>query len=217
MEQLKKYAAQFNIHLTDDQLILFEKYYNFLIEYNQKVNLTAITQKDDVIIKHFLDSIIFLNFLELKANCRLIDIGTGAGFPGVPLKIVRPDLDIVLLDARNKKVEFLIQLLNLLNLSGKAVHASAQEQAKKQGFLHNFDVVVSRAALNITNFVRFSAGFLKPGGIMAAYKGFDIEEELKEAKLALKKAKLIIYALHKFELPNQNKRSLLLLKKEESR
>ena len=81
---------------------VFEEYYNFLIEYNQKVNLTAITQKDDVIIKHFLDSIIFLNFLELKTNCKLIDIGTGAGFPGVPLKIVRPDLDIVMIDARNK-------------------------------------------------------------------------------------------------------------------
>ncbi len=116
MEQLKKYAAQFNIHLTDDQLILFEKYYNFLIEYNQKVNLTAITQKDDVIIKHFLDSIILLNFFKIRTNCRLIDIGTGAGFPGVPLKIVRPDLDIVLIDARNKKVEFLNQLFSLLNI-----------------------------------------------------------------------------------------------------
>ena len=215
MEQLKEYAAQFNIQLTDDQLILFEKYYNFLIKYNQKVNLTAITQKDDVIIKHFLDSIILLNFFRLKTNSKLIDIGTGAGFPGVPLKIVRPDLDIVLLDARNKKIEFLNQLLDLLNLSGRAVHASAQELVKKQGFLHNFDVVVSRAALSITNFVKFSAGFLKPSGMMVAYKGFDIEEELKAAELTLKKAKLLVYALHKFELPNQNKRSLLLLKKEE--
>lgn len=215
MEQLKEYAAQFDIHLTDDKLILFEEYYNFLIEYNQKVNLTAITQKDDVIIKHFLDGIILLNFLRLKTNSKLIDIGTGAGFPGVPLKIVQPDLDIVLLDARNKKIEFLNQLLNLLNLSGRAVHASAQELVKKQGFLHNFDIVVSRAALSITNFVEFSAGFLKPGGIMVAYKGFDVEEELKAAELTLKKAKLLVYALHKFELPNQNKRSLLLLKKEE--
>ena len=80
-----------------EQFEIVKKYYNFLIEYNQKVNLTAITQKDAVIIKHFLDSIILLNFLELKTNCKLIDIGTGAGFPGVPLKIVRPDLDIVLL------------------------------------------------------------------------------------------------------------------------
>lgn len=217
MEQLKEYAAQFNIQLTDDQLILFEKYYNFLIKYNQKVNLTAITQKDDVIIKHFLDSIILLNFLEMKTNSKLIDIGTGAGFPGVPLKIVRPDLDIVLLDARNKKIEFLNQLLDLLNLSGRAVHASAQELVKKQGLSHNFDIVVSRAALSITNFVKFSAGFLKPGGMMVAYKGFDIEEELKAAELTLKKAELLVYALHKFELPNQNKRSLLLLKKEERR
>ncbi len=215
MKQLKEYVAQFNIQLTDDKLILFEKYYNFLVEYNQKVNLTAITQKDDVIIKHFLDSIVLLNFFKLKKDGRLIDIGTGAGFPGVPLKIVQPDLDITLLDARNKKIEFLNQLLNLLNLSGVAVHASAQELVKKQGFLQNFDVVVSRAALNITNFVKFSAGFLKPNGIMVAYKGFDIEEELKAAELTLKKAKLLVYALHKFELPNQNKRSLLLLKKEE--
>ena len=123
----------------------------------------------------------------------------------------------MLLDARNKKIEFLNQLLDLLDLSGRAVHASAQEQVKKQGFLHNFDIVVSRAALNITNFIKFSAGFLKPGGIMIAYKGFDIEEELKAAELTLKKAKLLVYALHKFELPNQNKRSLLLLKKEERR
>lgn len=217
MEQLKEYAAQFNIQLTDDQLILFEKYYNFLIKYNQKVNLTAITQKDDVIIKHFLDSIILLNFFRLKTNSKLIDIGTGAGFPGVPLKIVWPDLDIVLLDARNKKIEFLNQLLDLLNLSGRAVHASAQELVKKQGFLHNFDIIVSRAALSITNFVKFSAGFLKPGGMMVAYKGFDIEEELKAAELTFKKAKLLVYVLHKFELPNQNKRSLLLLKKEERR
>lgn len=215
MKQLKEYVAQFNIQLTDDKLILFEKYYNFLVEYNQKVNLTAITQKDDVIIKHFLDSIVLLNFFKFKKDCRLIDIGTGAGFPGVPLKIVQPNLDITLLDARNKKVEFLNQLLNLLNLSGRAVHASAQELVKKQGFLRNFDVVVSRAALNITNFVKFSAGFLKPNGIIVAYKGFDIEEELKAAELTLKKAKLLVYALHKFELPNQNKRSLLLLKKEE--
>ncbi|MGN1034278.1 MAG: 16S rRNA (guanine(527)-N(7))-methyltransferase RsmG [Oscillospiraceae bacterium] len=215
MKQLKEYAAQFDIRLMDDKLILFEGYYNFLIEYNQKVNLTAITQKDDVIIKHFLDSIILLNFFKLKTNSKLIDIGTGAGFPGVPLKIVQPDIDIVLLDARNKKIEFLNQLLNLLNLSGGAVHASAQELVKEQGFLHNFDIVVSRAALNITNFVMFSAGFLKPGGMMVAYKGFNIEEELKAAELTLKKAKLLVYALHKFELPNQNKRSLLLLKKEE--
>lgn len=213
MENLKEYATKFKIDLTTEHLTLFKRYYEFLIEYNKKVNLTAIIQKEEAIIKHFLDSISLLNFVDLKQHSKIIDIGTGAGFPGLPLKIVRPDLEVVLLDSRYKRLEFVKQLLSLLEIDCQLIHANVKETSCLKEKIRYFDFIVSRAALSLSDIAKFCTKFLNSKGTIIAYKGYNISDELQAAKPIFKALQLKVEVCHKFLLPNQNKRSILLIKK----
>ena len=190
----------------------FEIYYNELIDYNQKVNLTAITDKADVFIKHFLDSCLGESFI--PQNARVVDVGTGAGFPGVPLKIVRDDIDLHLVDSLNKRLIFLNLLKDKLNLDYTTYHYRAEDFATNLKFREKFDVCVSRAVARLNTLLEYCLPLVKVGGLFIAYKGASYKEEITESENALKLLGGEIMEIKTFDLPNNcGERNLIVIKK----
>lgn len=183
-EEIENAFSKQNINLTNLQKEQFYNYYSMLVEWNQKFNLTAITEKKDVIYKHFLDSVSAYNLL--KENSYILDVGAGAGFPSLPLKILRPDLKIVMLDSVNKKITFLQEVIKNLKLNNVvALHTRAEDLAQKKEYRENFDYVVSRAVSKLNTLCEYTLPFLKQNGKLVAYKSVDSELEILEAKNAL--------------------------------
>ncbi len=200
IEELNKLG----INATKEQLSKLEEYFNLLIEWNSKINLTRITDKEEVYLKHFYDSLTINKIIDLNDYNTLCDIGTGAGFPGVVLKIFYPHLDIVLVDAREKKLKFLDEVINKLQLKGiRTIHIRAEEYNEK------FDIVTSRAVANIEKLMDYTMHLVKKNGKLIAMKA-DIDSELtKEVEEKLNK-KYKIEKIIKFELPiEKSKRSLI--------
>lgn len=184
-EKLKERFSTYNIELTDNQIESFEKYYNLLIEWNEKFNLTAITDEDEVIEKHFVDSV--LPYEILPQNAKIIDIGAGAGFPSIPLKIVRPDLNFLLIDSVNKKITFINEVISNLNMSGIiAIHSRIEDLAVNPAYRETFDICISRAVARLNTLAEYSLPFVKLGGKMIAYKSKQIDDEMFEARKAIK-------------------------------
>ncbi|MBQ2864060.1 MAG: 16S rRNA (guanine(527)-N(7))-methyltransferase RsmG [Clostridia bacterium] len=182
--ELKQVFLNYNIELNADQCEAFEKYYNLIKEWNEKFNLTTILEQHDVIIKHFLDSVLIIN--DLKENSKLIDVGAGAGFPSVPIKIMRPDLEVVMLDGSNKRITFLNEVIAQLNLKNiSAVHERCEIAAHKPEFRENFDYCVARAVAESNVLCEYCLPFVKLFGYMVAYKSRNINEELGNAKNAI--------------------------------
>lgn len=200
--------------LFDTQLAQFARYAELLTEWNEKMNLTAITEPYEVATKHFVDSLYGLPYL--AAGDRLIDVGTGAGFPGIPLKIARPDLSLTLLDSLNKRLNFLNTVIENLTLADtKTVHARAEEGAfKKSPLREQFDVAVSRAVAQLNSLVEYCLPYVKVGGTFLAYKGSDIEEECKNAKNAVKTLGGETIDIVKYTIPTTDiTHSLVVIKK----
>ncbi len=169
--------------LTESQLSQFEKYSALLKEWNQKMNLTAITDDDGISVKHFLDSILPLYHTEIPQNASVADIGTGAGFPGIPLKILRPDLRITLVDSLNKRITFLETVVEELGLENvTCIHGRAEELGKDNKFREKFDLVTSRAVANLRVLGEYCLPLVKVGGQFLALKAESVDEELLEAK-----------------------------------
>lgn len=186
MDLLRVKAEKIGISLSDEQLELFQKYYELLIETNKVMNLTAITEYEDVIEKHFIDSILIGTIMDLTGRKRLIDVGTGAGFPGIPLKIVYPELDVTLLDSLNKRVGFLNHVIEELRLTEiEAIHARAEDAGRNKIYRDGFDLCVSRAVANLSTLSEYCMPFVKQGGYFISYKSNQIEEELKQAENAI--------------------------------
>ena len=189
-EALIKYTEQLKINLTDEQLEQFEAYYNMVVEKNKVMNLTAITEEEEFALKHFADSLSVVAALngpdylsENKLN--VIDIGTGAGFPGIPLKIAFPNLKVTLLDSLNKRVLFLQEVIDELGLTDiEAIHARAEEGARTD-LRESFNLAVSRAVAAQSILSEYCLPYVKKGGIFVAYKSGDIEEELKASTRAI--------------------------------
>lgn len=173
------------LSFNEDKYYKFIKYKDMLKEWNEKINLTAITDDEAIIKKHFIDSLKIFRFSTLKDCKRVIDIGTGAGFPGIPMKIIMPEIEIVLLDSLNKRVNFLNEVINTLNLKGiTAVHGRAEDFAREVSFREKFDAVVSRAVANMTVLSELCIPYVKKSGYFIALKGPAVEEEIKEASKA---------------------------------
>lgn len=186
MERLQSKAEQLGIRLSEKQLEQFQCYYERLIEKNKVMNLTAITEYEEVVDKHFVDSILLGSVKELSGKKRVIDVGTGAGFPGIPLKIVYPELEITLLDSLNKRVKFLNEVIEELGLTGiQAVHSRAEDLAQDAAHRQQYDICVSRAVANLSTLSEYCIPFVKQGGYFISYKSTQIEEELKQAKKAV--------------------------------
>lgn len=178
-------VKKMNYELSDSMLENFSLYEKLLVEWNEKMNLTAITEHSEVVIKHFADSLFGLKFI--KDSSSVIDVGTGAGFPGVPLKIARPDIKLTLLDSLNKRLNFLTEVKNQLSLSDvTCIHSRAEDGAKMGSHLReNFDVATSRAVANLSVLCEYCLPYLKRGGVFLAYKGSDVDEELISAQNAI--------------------------------
>lgn len=186
MERLKRKAKQLGIFLNDQQLSLFQQYYEMLIEKNKVMNLTAITEWDEVVDKHFIDSICLIQAVDLSGTKKVLDLGCGAGFPGIPLKIVFPELEIVLLDSLKKRILFLDEVIEKLDLKGiRAIHGRAEDYAKKEEYREQFDYCVSRAVANLTTLSEYCIPYVKVGGKFISYKSGKVKEELKEIKKAM--------------------------------
>ena len=210
----KEGLKELQIELSDKQINQFLQYYELLVETNKVMNLTAITEFDEVVEKHFLDSLSLCRVYDLKDNVKILDLGTGAGFPGIPLKIAFPDLELVLADSLNKRIKFLNQVIDELELKNiTAVHARAEELGKNKDYREQFDVCVSRAVANLSSLSEYCIPFVKVGGKFISYKSGSIEEEVAEAKKAVFVLGGKVTDVYKFDLYEQ-KRSFVVINKE---
>lgn len=187
MERLNIITTQFGLELSDVQLSQFQNYYELLINWNKVMNLTAITDKEDVIIKHFADSLLIYKYKNLHENLNIIDVGTGAGFPGIPLKIAFPEIKLTLMDSLNKRLKFLDEVISLLELDNvETVHARAEDGGRNPLYRENYDVAVSRAVANLATLSEWCIPFVKPGGYFIPYKSTALNDEIKEGKKVIR-------------------------------
>lgn len=214
-EKFNHVLKNWNITLTDLQLNRFAQYYEMLIEKNKVMNLTAITEFDEVIEKHFLDSISLGAVIDLTQPLKVLDLGTGAGFPGIPLKIVYPDLQITLADSLNKRILFLQEVIEALGLEGiEAVHGRAEEMARNVTFREQYDLCVSRAVANLSTLSEYCLPFVVTGGKFIPYKSGEITEEVENAKNAVSRLGGSISDIHKFSFgENDLHRSFVMIDK----
>lgn len=210
---LEKSLEKLNIGFNDDQIKKFNDYYELLIEWNNKINLTAITEYDEVISKHFIDSILICSFIDLSGK-KIIDIGTGGGFPGIPIKIINPDTDIVLVDSLNKRVNFLNEVLSELKLEKiEAIHGRAEDLGHDKNLRGKFDYSVSRAVANLSTLSELCIPFLKEGGTFISYKSENTDEEIKDAESAISKLGSKIEKIKECMIPeNDIKRRFIIIK-----
>ena len=212
----KEYAKNLNIEINNEQIENFYQYMNLLLEWNQKMNLTAITDYKEIILKHFIDSLTIENNIEI--GCYLVDIGTGAGFPGIPLKIVRKDIKVVLVDSLNKRVQFLKEVIKKLGLNEiEVIHARAEEFGKNKKYREAFDVSTSRAVANMSTLSEYMIPLVRVNGKCICMKGKEIEKELEDAKNAIQILGGRILERKEFQLIDDDiNRNIIIISKEKS-
>lgn len=207
-EECKKNKIEFNEHKCE----LLYQYMNLILEWNEKINVTAIKNEREFIVKHFIDSLIVSHFIGNEK--KLLDIGTGAGFPGIPLKIYNPDMNVSLIDAVNKKVTVLNDVIDKLELTDiEALHVRAEDLAKNMKYRENFDIVTTRAVSNLATIAEYMLPFVRIGGKAICMKGPNLEEELNNAKNAIKILGGEIEKVEKFNINNELERNLVIIKK----
>ena len=214
-EEFYTHLADLGFPLTDRQKEQYERYFELLVEWNEKINLTAITEKDEVYLKHFYDSIAaILQGLIENQPIRLLDIGAGAGFPSLPMKILFPELDVTIIDSLNKRINFLHLLAEELDLSGvHFYHGRAEDFAQDKAFRAQFDLVTARAVARMQVLSELTIPYLKVGGRLLALKASNAPEELEEAKNALNLLFSKVEDNLQYELPNGDPRYITVVEK----
>lgn len=212
--EFEKYLAKMNISLLKEQYGQFYAYMELLIEWNEKMNLTAITEPKEIILKHFVDSLTIAKYV--KEDKSIIDMGTGAGFPGIPIKIYRKDIKVVLADSLNKRIKFLDEVIDKLKLENvETIHCRAEELGKNKQYREKFDYATSRAVANLSTLSEYLMPFVKLNGKCIFMKTIEVEEELEKAKKAIKTLGGKIEKVDKFEIPESDLgRSIIIVKKE---
>ena len=210
-EKLKELRIELNENMKNQ----FDRYYELLVEWNKVMNLTGITEYEEVNEKHFIDSLSIVKVIDINKIDNIIDIGTGAGFPGIPLKIAFPHLKVTLLDSLNKRIKFLNAVIDELNLNHiETIHGRAEDYAKKTEYRENYDLCVSRAVANLSTLSEYCVPYVKVGGLFISYKSGDIDEEIVKSKPAIKILGAEIENVIKFKLPGTDiHRSRVKIKK----
>lgn len=211
---LQNYIKDYKITLTENQYEQFQKYFELLAEWNEKMNLTAITDESGVALKHFADSLSLLNFVDIPQNSSLADVGTGAGFPGVVLKIARPDIKLTLIDSLNKRLVFLNEVCSQLGIDAELIHSRAEDGARDERLRENFDFAVSRAVARMNVLSEYCLPYVKVGGAFCAMKGAQANEEFKESLNAINTLGGKLENKYFFELPeNGGERAIAVVRK----
>lgn len=206
-------AEKLGLSVSSQQLDRFEKLAELLVEQNKTMNLTAITDPDGIAVKHFADSISVLSAVEFKSGAKVLDVGTGAGFPGIPLLIMRPDIDLTMLDSTAKKLKYVADTVDSLGLNANVLHSRAEEAAQKPEYRESFDIVCSRAVAALNILCEYCLPFVKKDGIFAAMKGAKAQEEIEVANNAIKTLGGEIIDKKCFTLSDGAERTIIIIKK----
>lgn len=219
MDSLNTLLEKENIELKDDSFEKFQIYRNLIVEWNEKINLTAITDEEGMNIKHFLDCLLLVKTGFFEDDKKVLDVGTGAGFPAIPLKIYNENLDITMLDSLNKRIKFLNLVIDDLNFKKiNAVHARAEEFGRKEDYREKFDIVTSRAVASLSLLLELTIPFVKLGGFFIAMKGPQYTEELETSENAFKKLGCKLEKVLNFKISQNGEisdRNILIIKKVE--
>ena len=213
LELLKSKAAEYGVELDEKALERFDTYARLLVEWNEKINLTAITDPDEIVIKHFVDSLTVFSATDIPEGSSVIDVGTGAGFPGVAMLIARPDLKITLIDSTNKKLNVIRDILEKTELSANVVHIRAEAAGQDKAFREQFDFSTARAVSNLRDLSEYCLPFVKKGGTFISMKSAKADEEIGEAKSAIRILGGEISEKTTFELGDSGERTIILIKK----
>lgn len=213
IELLKSDAEKLGFSIDDGKIMQFQKLAELLVEQNKTMNLTAITDPDGIAVKHFADSISVLTATEFAENARVLDVGTGAGFPGIPLLIMRPDLDLTMLDSTAKKLKYVANTVDELGLSANVLHTRAEEAGQSKEYRETFDIVCSRAVAALNVLCEYCLPFVKVGGYFVAMKAAKAQEEIDGAKAAIKLLGGKIVEEKSFKLSDGGERNIIIIKK----
>ena len=212
-KKLKSYGEKINIEISEEESNKLYMYMNLMLEWNKKINLTSITDEEDIIIKHFVDSLSINKYLSKNKN--VMDVGTGAGFPGIPLKIFNEDIEFILVDSLNKRINFLEEVKQALNINKlELVHSRIEDLAKDIKYREKIDIVVSRAVANLSVLSEYMLPFVKIGGFCICMKGPNIDDELENSKNAIKILGGKIEKVESLVLPGDLERNIIIIKKE---
>lgn len=200
---IKDNSKEIGILLNEEQVEQFYIYMELLLQWNEKINLTAITKPEEIILKHFIDSLTIAK--EIEKNAKIVDVGTGAGFPGVPLKIIRKDIEITLLDSLNKRIHFLEEVIQQLKLTKiEAIHSRVEDFGKDKRYRDTFDYSVSRAVANLATLMEYLMPLVRLKGYCICMKGANVEEEIQQSKNAITILGGKIDKIDKFQLPDSD-------------
>ncbi len=211
-DEFIKLFSDENIEISEEQYDKFAKYADLLVEWNEKINLTAITDPEGIAVKHFLDSVLPFKMFDIPENASVIDVGTGAGFPGIPMKIMREDLNLTLMDSLNKRVNFLSEVCSCIGITADCTHERAEDSGAGEK-REKFDIATARAVARLSVLAEYCLPFVKIGGAFVALKGADCGEEIKSAYTAIKTLGGKTEKVIEYTLPTGDKRTLVIIRK----